>query len=309
MDNQINKVNSSDVSDYQKQTADCFSYKWSVESSYESETVKGQAKKWLFERYCGNNINLLDKWFAGKDKSILDAGCGAGFSAELLFGDFLKNHYYIGVDISSAVKIAEKRISKVCRHVKVIQSDLNSLDLPEQSVDIIFSEGVLHHTDNTEASLNHLVLMLKPGGRIMFYVYKKKAPVREYTDDYIREKLQPLSDEEAWNMLIPLTKLGKALGKLNQEIEIEEDIPLLGIKKGKHDLQRLIYWNICKLYYREDYSLEEMNHINFDWFRPLNCHRHTEDEVKNWCEDLDLNIEHINVQDSGITVVAIKEDK
>ena len=28
---------------------------------------------------------------------------------------------------------------------------------------------------------------LKPGGRILFYVYRKKGPIREFTDDYVRE--------------------------------------------------------------------------------------------------------------------------
>ena len=50
-----------------------------------------------------------------------------------------------------------------------------------------------------------------------------------------------------------------------------------------------------------------MNHVNFDWFRPLNCHRHTVEEVEKWCKDTSLTIEHMDVQESGITVVAIKE--
>jgi hypothetical protein len=52
--------------------------------------------------------------------------------------------------------------------------------------------------------------------------------------------------------------------------------------------------------------MDEMNHINFDWFRPLNCHRHTESEVRLWCEEAKLSIEHMDVSDSGITVVELK---
>ena len=53
-------------------------------------------------------------------------------------------------------------------------------------------------------------------------------------------------------------------------------------------------------------SLEEMNHVHFDWFRPLNCHRHTKEEIISFCEEAHLKIEHLNVQKSGITVVARK---
>jgi len=130
--------------------------------------------------------------------------------------------------------------------------------------------------------------------------------IREFTDDYVREKLRTLTDEQAWKALEPLTLLGRELGKLNVDINVPKDIPFLGIKAGKLDLQRFFYWNICKTFYREDFSMDEMNHINFDWFRPLNCHRHTESEVRLWCEEAKLSIEHMDVSDSGITVVALK---
>jgi hypothetical protein len=46
--------------------------------------------------------------------------------------------------------------------------------------------------------------------------------------------------------------------------------------------------------------------VNFDWFLPLNCHRHTAEEVRGWCDTLRLTIEHLDVQESGITVVSRK---
>ena len=140
----------------------------------------------------------------------------------------------------------------------------------------------------------------------MFYVYAKKAPIREFTDDYIREKLQHFSDEEAWEMLKPLTLLGKKLGELNINFEVPEDVNLLGIKKGETDLQRFFYWNICKMYFRPELSFEEMNLINFDWFRPLNCHRHTAEEIEKWCREVGLDIELKYVHNAGITIVGRK---
>ncbi|HMT11160.1 MAG TPA: class I SAM-dependent methyltransferase, partial [Ignavibacteria bacterium] len=110
----------------------------------------------------------------------------------------------------------------------------------------------------------------------------------------------------AWNALMPLTKLGKALADLNTEIDVPEDIPYLGIKKGKIDIQRFFYWYICKMWVRPEVNLNEMNIVNFDWFRPLNCQRHTPEEVKEYCSKAGLNIEHMDVQESGITVVARK---
>ncbi|NOX50263.1 MAG: class I SAM-dependent methyltransferase [Gammaproteobacteria bacterium] len=184
-------------------------------------------------------------------------------------------------------------------------TDLQNIE--EESVDIVLAEGTLHHTDSTEDSINYLVKKLKKGGRFLFYVYVKKAILREFSDDHIRNHIATLSDDEAWEALKPLTKLGKALGELKVNIEVPEDIPYLGIKKGKQDIQRFVYWNICKLFHRDEFSLDEMNHINFDWYRPLNCHRHTEEEIRYFCKNAGLGIERIKVEEAGITVVAKKE--
>lgn len=304
LENMPNKIEP--ASEGQNQTREAFSYKWSRRETYESEEVKNFSRDWLLERYCNNDPALLSKWLEGEKKIILDAGCGAGHSALLFFADHLRNHDYLGVDISDSVLIAQKKFAESNCPGDFLQCNLLDLPLPVESVDIIFSEGVLHHTDNTESAIKYLSTKLKPGGRFLFYVYAKKAVIREFTDDHIRNKLSSLSDEEAWSALEPLTKLGIALGKMDIDIEIPEDIPLLGITRGKTSLQRFFYWNICKTYFRPEFSLDEMNHCNYDWFRPANCHRHTPEEIKKWVEEAGLKIERMNVQEAGITVVALK---
>ena len=222
------------------------------------------------------------------------------------FGEHLKNHDYLGVDISSAVDIARQRFREANIAGDFLQCDLSNLPIPDESFDIIFSEGVLHHTDSTENSLKFLSRKLVSGGRFLFYVYRKKAVIREFTDDCIRDALKNMSDEQAWEALKPITQLGITLGELGQEISIESPIPLLGIESGKLDLQRFFYWNICKAYYRPEFSFDEMHHINFDWFRPLNCQRHSPEEIRQWCRESGLEIEHMDLQEAGITVVARK---
>jgi ubiquinone/menaquinone biosynthesis C-methylase UbiE len=293
-------------SETQEQTKNVYSFLWAKRDAYESDKVKDISRQWIFERYCDNKSERLRQWLAGERKIILDAGCGSGYSALLFFGQLLKDHDYLGVDISDAVDVARVRFKEAGYPGDFIKMNLMDLPLTAESVDMIYSDGVLHHTDNTEKALKSLTRFLKVGGRFLFYVYAKKAVIREFTDDYIRQQLLPLSDEEAWKALEPLTKLGKALGELHVELEVPEDIPFLGIKKGKMDIQRFFYWNICKMYYRPELTQEEMNHTNYDWFRPLNCHRHTPEEIKKWCSEIGLTIEHMNLQESGISVVAVK---
>jgi arsenite methyltransferase len=106
--------------------------------------------------------------------------------------------------------------------------------------------------------------------------------------------------------MMPLTKLGKALGDLKITVDVPEAIPYMGIPAGKIDIQRLFYWHIFKAFYRHDFTLDEMNHINFDWYRPLNCHRFSPQEIKDWCGKSGLLIERLHVEEAGISVVAKK---
>jgi arsenite methyltransferase len=173
-------------------------------------------------------------------------------------------------------------------------------------VAVIFSEGVLHHTDSTERALRALVTLLRPAGRFLFYVYRRKGPIREFTDDYVRERLQAMDPADAWEAMIPLTKLGRALGDLGLEVEVAEDVPLLGIPAGRIDIQRLFYWHVFKAAYDPELTLEELNHINYDWYAPRNAHRQTPEEVRRWCDQAGLEIEQENIQEAGITIVAVK---
>lgn len=292
------------MSQTQAQTEETFGFKWAKRDTYESPAMQDTVRRWLFERYCQGDPARLDAWLDGGRKRIVDAGCGAGNSALLFFGDRLRAHDYLGVDISSAVDVARERFREANVPGAFVRSDLLTAPIAESSVDLLLSEGVLHHTDNTAHAFLHLSTRLAPGGRFLCYVYAKKAPIREFTDDAVRAALQPLSDEDAWTALEPLSQLGQTLGALGVTIDVPADIPYLGIRKGPMDLQRFFYWNICKMYYRPELTLDEMNHINFDWFRPLNCHRHTPEEVQAWCRQAGLDIEHLDVQEAGISVVA-----
>jgi SAM-dependent methyltransferase len=225
-------------------------------------------------------------------------------SALELLGPLFSRIRYLGVDVSDAVDVAVERFRDRRLDAGFLQADLARLPLPDGSVDVIFSEGVLHHTACTRDSLLALVRLLKPGGRLMFYVYRRKGPIREFTDDHVRAQIQSLEPDEAWRALEPVTRLGIALGELDAEIEIPEEVALLGIPAGRTTVQRLFYWHVAKAYYHPELTFDELNHINFDWYAPANAHRQSPEEVRSWCAKAGLEIEHENIQQSGITIVA-----
>jgi SAM-dependent methyltransferase len=294
------------VSESQGQTEKTFGFKWHQRETFERDGLLAKVRAWLIERY-GDLAKAGWMKDYGDHPLILDAGCGAAMSALELFGNVLERAHYLGTDISDAVDVAAARCAERGISAGFLQADLGQLPLSPGSVDVIFSEGVLHHTDSTERAFYALAEFLKPGGRFLLYVYRKKGPMREFTDDYIRHQLQALTPQEAWTAVMPLTKLGKVLGELNIEIEVPEAIELLEIPAGKINLQRFFYWNLFKAFYRSDMTLDEMNHINFDWYAPRNAHRHTIEEVRGWCAEAGFTIERERVEEAGITVIARKK--
>ena len=291
------------VSDRQAQTAETFGFKWHKRDTFESDASVARMKAWLVERY--GDVAGAGWWGEyGERPVVLDAGCGGALSALALFEDVLPRVRFVGVDISDAVDVAADRFAEQGLEGAFVQADLNRIPLPDGSVDVVFCEGVLHHTDSTRDALLATARLLAPGGRFLFYVYRRKGPIREFTDDHIREQLQEMSPQEAWDAVMPLTRLGKVLGDLGVEVDVPETIELLDIPAGRIDLQRLFYWHVFKAFHHPDLTLDELNHINFDWYAPRNAHRQSPEDVRAWCAEAGLEIEREVVQDAGITIVA-----
>jgi len=292
------------LSAQQDQTKETFAFKWAKRDTFEGELTR-HAREWLIRKY-GDIAKA--PWLAehGPNPIILDAGCGASVSALAILEPVLPLMRYLGVDVSEAIDVAQTRFAERGLNAEFIQADLQQLPLPDNCVDLIFSEGVLHHTDNTRAALTAVVRHLKPGGRIIFYVYRRKGPIREFTDDYVRKRLQTMSVQEAWDALLPLSRFGKVLGDLDITIDVPGSIDLLEIPAGPINLQRLFYWHVFKIFYQPQLTLDEMNHVNFDWYAPLNAHRQTPEELREWCNALSLHIEHEFLEEAGISIIARK---
>ena len=288
----------------QEQTSRSFGYKWGQRDTYESPAMLAQARAWLQKRHGFASLEALRDYFAGR-RSILDAGCGSGFSASLWMDPGWRGGTWVGADISEAIDVAKVRLGWI-PGTSFVQADILNLPFPAGAFDTIFSEGVMHHTPSTERALKALARHLSPGGDFLFYVYRKKAPLREFADDHIRAIVSALPPEAAWEALRPLTRLGQALAELNVQVDVPEDVPLLGIKAGRHDIQRLIYWHFAKMFWSAPLSLEENNHVNFDWYHPRYAHRQTEEEVRRWCAEAGLDIRRFDLDDAGFTVRATR---
>jgi arsenite methyltransferase len=277
----------------QAQTAQSFGYKWSRRSTYDSPAMREIVEQQLVERYGFPDASAQADYFATR-RRVLDAGCGSALSSSVWMTDRWR---------SGTAEWIKERIGHLPR-TSFVQADLMRLPFRDGTFDAIFSEGVLHHTPSTERAIHALARQLAPDGELFFYVYRKKAPIREFADDHVRAYVSQLPPDQAWDALRPLTRLSQTLAELQLEVDVPEDIPYLGIRSGRYDVQRLLYWHVAKLFWNPRLSFEENNHVNFDWYHPQYAHRQTEDEVRRWSAEAGLDIVRFHTTESGFSVRA-----
>jgi len=84
--------------------------------------------------------------------------------------------------------------------------------------------------------------------------------------------------------------LGKALPSLQEKVVLEEDLPLLGLKKGEYGVHSLLYYNFLKCFYNATFGEKYSTLVNYDWYHPPFAYRYTIDEMKAWFHENNLEI-------------------
>ncbi len=242
-------------------------------------------RNWFMERF-----NLDEDSFHAliADKTVLEIGTGAG----AFLANLLSAKKAIGVDINEVgTKIATKMYAQIPR-VKVINEDIFKYDgWPVGLYDVVIADQVLHHLPDTFKGLEKAVSLVKPGGQILFYVYKRKPPVREFMDIFLRIFTTRVSVGWCLNFSKFTCWLGKVLTRINQPF------------------QRWVYRNIIKCFWNDDFTYDNNLRINFDWYSPKIAHRHSKDEVFAWIIKLGLTMEYMQEGMSGFSVSAKVENK
>ncbi len=280
-------------------TEDAFSSKWrNYHKSYHQKKWFDFQFQWFLDRFGWKKTTNFNEFLNNRSK-ILDAGTGLGNSAK--FHSTNPHAEVFALDASESIDFAYKKYGDV-PNIHFLQADLRKLPFKKKFFDYIYSDQVLHHTKNTETSFKYLTKFLVPSGFISIYVYNKKAPIREFADDFIRSKTVQMSAKDCIEFSKDMTYLGKNLAKLNKKITIPRDIPLLDIKAGTYDVQRFIYWHFLKCFWAEDGDFERSVGVNFDWYFPKYAYRHSPDEVRKWYKDSKIKITHFKEIESGISV-------
>jgi SAM-dependent methyltransferase len=261
-------------------TAQSFQDKWTKnEQLVFAETLRPDSDifQWILRRNGFADPAELQRYLSNKQR-ILDAGCGNGrVTALLRTYSHAPTTAIVGIDLVAA-QVAAKNLAdspNVSFQQKDLLGDLNDLG----QFDFIYCQEVLHHTPDPAGAFANLCQLLAPGGVIAIYVYKQKAPVREFVDDYIRERIGALDYEAALEHCTQITELGRMLSEQAVTVRVP-DVDLLEIKGGEYSLQRFIYHFFMKCFWNPDLSFHENRVINYDWYHPQLCSRHTVEEQR-----------------------------
>ncbi|MCG3161348.1 MAG: Ubiquinone/menaquinone biosynthesis C-methyltransferase UbiE [Acidobacteria bacterium] len=134
-------------------------------------------------------------------KRVLDAGCGNGryTAAWRLIGA----RQAVGVDISPLnIATAQRRVEQLnINGVTFEQGNVLKLPFPDNSFDIVFSNGVLHHTVDWRAGVAECVRTLKPGGLGWLYLIENPGGLFWDVIEILRVIAQGLDRDAARNAL------------------------------------------------------------------------------------------------------------
>ena len=97
------------------------------------------------------------------DMAVLEIGCGTGSTA-IAHAPYVK--HIQAIDISSKmIEIAQSKAdAEKIDNVTFVQTTIDELDVPDQSVDAVLGLSILHLVENMENVVARVYKMLKPGG-------------------------------------------------------------------------------------------------------------------------------------------------
>lgn len=118
-------------------------------------------------------IHSVAQFTRHKDKRVLEIGVGAG-TDHLQWARAGVDLY--GVDLTDAgIDITSRRLAMYGLESNLKQVDAETLPYEDNSFDIVYSWGVIHHSNNPEAIINEIKRVLKPGGNFIGMFYNRNS--------------------------------------------------------------------------------------------------------------------------------------
>jgi SAM-dependent methyltransferase len=108
-----------------------------------------------------------------RDQRILEIGIGAGL-------DFHRwaqvSQAAVGVDLTAtAVRLTRAHLAARGLTADVREANAEALPFPSGSFDVVYSFGVLHHSENPAKAIQEAVRVVRPGGTVLLMLYQRSS--------------------------------------------------------------------------------------------------------------------------------------
>ena len=140
---------------------------------------KSQAERLYYEeieadRYLHQgHINTIMDWVDWEGKKVLEIGTGVGTDARNMIQ---RGAIYQGINVDKgSVDLTSKALAVYGHEGRVDQCSATELMFPDESFDVVYSFGVLHHIPDADAAIKEVYRVLKPGGELLIMVYNRTS--------------------------------------------------------------------------------------------------------------------------------------
>ena len=151
------------------------------QDNIDADVVRGFGEEWSTFRQDVDNLDaaqraaIFDSYFhifpwgrLPPDSVGLDVGCGSGRWSALVAPRV--GHLHLMDPSSDALSVARQNLGGA-PNVSFHLASVDSIPVPDHSLDFVFSLGVLHHVPNTAEAVRAVAAKLKPGAPFLLYLY------------------------------------------------------------------------------------------------------------------------------------------
>ncbi len=127
-----------------------------------------------FEKYISkHNITLLNS-------SILDAGCGSGYSSKLISKRFCPKELIAFDYMPEQIEIAKKKNP----YAEYYVDDITEINQPNERFNAVFVFEILHHVPNWKQAIDELYRVIKKGGYLFICEVNEDGVL--FVDKYLK---------------------------------------------------------------------------------------------------------------------------
>ena len=217
-----------------------------------------------------NRTGLAPEDLSGR--VVLDAGCGMGRYLRVAAEGGPR--LLVGLDLSEAVRAA-RDLTAGLPGVGLARGDLLRPPFDAGGFDHVYSLGVLDHTPDPRAAFLALARLLKPGGRIVVWVYPREKPRLER----VMNAHRAVSTRLPLGLLVALSRLTAPVGGLKRRLMASPS--RLVARAG-------VALNVLTIGVSMHPDPEVRVCDTLDWYAPKYLSRHTLEEVRGWFAEAGL---------------------